>query len=139
MSKSNTASRPSSAIGRREFIKRSGGALVLSSVGLSSGAARAEARSQPNILLIITDQQHIDTIAAGGCSHANCGFLALDHALPLNRPGLVRKVIKDVFRARSPLYIKPRFSPSVWVAVILPLAASRPDTLRNQGRISFSK
>lgn len=60
-------------INRREFIKLGGSALVVlsSSVSCKSVSAARQSRKvkPPNILLIITDQQHIDTIAAGGCRH----------------------------------------------------------------------
>ena len=64
--------RISRGIDRRAFIA-SGGA---SSVMLASGSLPAESQAgedatPPNVLLIITDQQHVDTIAAGGCPYVN--------------------------------------------------------------------
>ncbi len=60
-------------INRREFIKLGGSALAVlgSSVSCKSVSAAKQSRKlkPKNILLIITDQQHIDTIAAGGCRH----------------------------------------------------------------------
>ena len=49
---------------RRQFLRAGGGAAAMAATGCSSlGKAR------PNILFLITDQQHIDTIAARGCGH----------------------------------------------------------------------
>jgi len=58
-------------VNRRDFIKLSGSAVALLANGTlkkNVHAARQSNRQKPkNILLILTDQQHIDTIAAGGC------------------------------------------------------------------------
>jgi choline-sulfatase len=58
---------------RRQFVKLGGGAVALLADGTlteSVFAARGNHKPQPkNILLIYTDQQHIDTIAAGGCPY----------------------------------------------------------------------
>ncbi len=58
---------------RRDFIKLSSGAAVLLANTASTRnvfAGRQGRKPKPkNILLIFTDQQHIDTIAAGGCPH----------------------------------------------------------------------
>jgi len=57
---------------RRDFLKFTGktgvfmAAAGCSASGLSIAGTTAPVR---NILLILTDQQHIDTIAAGGCAH----------------------------------------------------------------------
>jgi len=49
-------------LGRRQFLKTIGAAPA-------AGACGFAGRAKPNIVLIITDQQHIDTIAALGCRH----------------------------------------------------------------------
>ncbi len=57
---------------RRDFVKVSGAAVLTAGRVVSPSIASARSRrvrSKPNVLLIITDQQHIDTIAAGGCPH----------------------------------------------------------------------
>ena len=75
-----------SNMNRREFIKLGGGALALATQGGVTARSRATAPGRPkpkNILLIITDQQHIDTIRAGGCAHVRTP--ALDR---LKRRGL---------------------------------------------------
>ncbi len=63
----------SDLLSRREFVKLGGSAVAVLSGGAltskSSGARRARQPKPKNILIIITDQQHIDTIAAGGCRH----------------------------------------------------------------------
>jgi len=61
-----------SKMNRREFIKFGGSAVALVTHGAATARSRAAAPRRPrpkNILLIITDQQHIDTIRAGGCAH----------------------------------------------------------------------
>jgi len=55
---------------RRTFLKLSGGAAVALATGMQSkSTAQANKRDRPNILLIITDQQHFDTVAEGGCRY----------------------------------------------------------------------
>jgi D-amino-acid dehydrogenase len=49
-----------------------------------------------------------------GCSHGNCGFVCPSHVLPLAAPGAIGMALKAMFRRDSPLYIKPRLSPSLW-------------------------
>ncbi|MHC4362975.1 MAG: sulfatase-like hydrolase/transferase, partial [Planctomycetota bacterium] len=60
-------------VNRREFVKLGGGAAALLANGAlieSTFAGRRGPKPKPgNILLIYTDQQHIDTIFAGGCPH----------------------------------------------------------------------
>jgi len=59
-------------LNRREFVKLGGSAVALLASGALSGKTRAARQNKPkpkNILLIFTDQQHIDTITAGGCRH----------------------------------------------------------------------
>ncbi|MGD8240130.1 MAG: sulfatase-like hydrolase/transferase [Armatimonadota bacterium] len=68
-SRSRGTANSASAIDRRQFIRSTAGALALSGVGLPEAARGAERTSRPNVLLIITDQQHMDTIRAGGCRH----------------------------------------------------------------------
>ena len=51
---------------RRQFL-RLGSAVAAST--LVSMPAIAAGKTKPNVLFIITDQQHFDTIAAAGCSH----------------------------------------------------------------------
>ena len=73
MDKNTKERRSSRGINRREFVKLVGGAAALLAGGtLASNvfAGRRSRKPKPkNILLILTDQQHIDTIAAGGCGH----------------------------------------------------------------------
>ena len=73
MNKNTTTEQSACLVNRRDFIKLGGGAVALLANGtLTSNvfAARQSRKEKPkNILLIFTDQQHIDTIAAGGCRH----------------------------------------------------------------------
>ncbi|MHC4424803.1 MAG: sulfatase family protein [Planctomycetota bacterium] len=60
-------------VNRRDFVKLGSGAVALLANGTLTEnvfAGRRDRKPKPkNILLIYTDQQHIDTIAAGGCPH----------------------------------------------------------------------
>jgi len=60
-------------VSRREFVKLGSGAVALLANRTLTGnvlAGRRSGKPMPgNILLIFTDQQHLDTIAAGGCRH----------------------------------------------------------------------
>jgi len=60
-------------VNRRDFVKLGGSAVALLADGTLSQnvfAGRRGRKPKPkNILLIYTDQQHFDTIAAGGCPH----------------------------------------------------------------------
>jgi len=73
MNKNTTTEQSARLVNRRDFIKLSGGAVALLANDVfteSVFAGRQSSKPKPkNILLIITDQQHIDTIAAGGCRH----------------------------------------------------------------------
>ena len=49
------------------------------------------------------------------CSHGNCGLICPSDALPLASPGAVSSTLKTLFKRHNPLYIKPRFSPRLWL------------------------
>lgn len=59
----NPGRRNGAGVGRRELLKSAG---IAAAGGLAAPALIAQERAKPNLLLILTDQQHIDTIAAGG-------------------------------------------------------------------------
>jgi choline-sulfatase len=64
----------STCMSRRAFMKLAGAATVMVAgcQPLTSGLFVADMKTPPkNILLILTDQQHIDTIAAAGCKYVN--------------------------------------------------------------------
>ena len=66
--------RETNNMNRRNFLKLAGGAAVLSTSGLASLSAVNAAGGGENprdVVLIITDQQHLDTIAAGGNPYIN--------------------------------------------------------------------
>jgi len=78
-----TSKHSTGCLNRREFIKTTGSAALLYGgvKGASKSVARIPNRSPrpQNIMVIITDQQHLDTIAAGGCPHVRTP--ALDRLL----------------------------------------------------------
>ena len=73
MEKKSPAKCSPDPISRRNFLKLSGSTVALLSSGVMTNKVSAIRQRQGpkprNILIIITDQQHIDTIAAGGCRH----------------------------------------------------------------------
>ncbi|MFT7461909.1 MAG: D-amino-acid dehydrogenase [Pseudohongiellaceae bacterium] len=48
-----------------------------------------------------------------GASHGNCGLVTPSHALPLNQPGALRRVIGWSLRPNSPVSIRPRLDLSL--------------------------
>lgn len=48
-----------------------------------------------------------------GASHGNCGLITPSHALPLTRPGTVRKALRSILSSNSPLYLRPRLDLSL--------------------------
>ena len=66
-----SANRSGATISRRNVLKAGlGGAAALSAPTVLTGAPRpAGKKGGPNVLLIMTDQQHIDTVARRGCGH----------------------------------------------------------------------
>lgn len=51
---------------------------------------------------------------AGGCSHANCGYICPSHVAPLTEPGAISMAIKSLFNSRAPFRVKPSLSPAMW-------------------------
>jgi D-amino-acid dehydrogenase len=48
-----------------------------------------------------------------GASFGNAGAIALGHT-PMNKPGRVKQALKSMFDPLGPLYLKPRFDPSLF-------------------------
>ncbi len=77
MSKTKRKNNSSASLNRREFMKfTAGSAAVLIANSLLPGNVIAadqysSAAKPKNILFIMTDQQYLDTIAAGGCPYVN--------------------------------------------------------------------
>ncbi len=49
----------------------------------------------------------------GAASHGNCGTLTPSHAPPLAAPGMVGQALRWMLSPSAPLYIKPRWDPSL--------------------------
>ncbi len=45
-----------------------------------------------------------------GCSFGNAGLICPSHLIPLSAPGMISQGIKWMFDGKSPFYIRPRFS-----------------------------
>ena len=73
MKKNITARQSNPFLNRRDFIKLGSGAVALLANAPLMQSAKGRRRNRKpkpkNIVVIYTDQQHIDTIAAGGCRH----------------------------------------------------------------------
>jgi D-amino-acid dehydrogenase len=50
-----------------------------------------------------------------GCSHGNCGFVCPSHVLPLAAPGALGATLKALFARNSPLKVRWRFDPALWI------------------------
>src|SRR5262245_16332998 len=74
------------------------------------GIACAHYLARAGLQVTVIDRGQI----AGGCSHANCGYICPSHLLPLTEPKVLMTAIKSLFRPNSPFRVKPRFSPSLW-------------------------
>lgn len=75
------------------------------------GAACAYYLSERGHQVVVIDQDRFGS----GCSHGNCGFVCPSHVLPLAVPGAVRKIARTALRRRSPIYVRPRWDPALWV------------------------
>lgn len=51
---------------------------------------------------------------AGACSHANCGFIAPSHVLPLTEPAAVKIALKSLLNPRAPFRVKPQWNFAFW-------------------------
>ena len=75
-------------------------------VGLACGLALQEAGRQVKVL---------DAGSVGrGSSHGNCGTLTPSHALPLAAPGAIGRALRWMLTPDAPLYVPPRFDPTLW-------------------------
>ena len=75
-------------------------------IGLACGLALREAGRDVTVL---------DAGTAGcGSSHGNCGTITPSHALPLAAPGTIGRALRWMLTPDAPLYLRPRFDPSLW-------------------------
>lgn len=49
-----------------------------------------------------------------GCSYGNAGMIVPSHVIPLAAPGMISQGIKWMFDSKSPFYVRPRFSRSLF-------------------------
>src|SRR4249919_3710339 len=74
--------------------------------GLAWGLALAEAGRSVRVL-------EAGTVGCGA-SHGNGGTITPSHALPLAAPGTIARALRWMLTPDAPLYIRPRFDPSLW-------------------------
>jgi len=48
------------------------------------------------------------------CSYGNCGYVCPSHFIPLATPGIVRQGLKWMLNSKSPFYVQPRLSRSLF-------------------------
>jgi D-amino-acid dehydrogenase len=53
-----------------------------------------------------------------GSSHGNCGTITPSHAPPLSKPGMVGQALRWMLDPDAPLYVKPRFDPTLFAWLI---------------------
>ncbi len=75
-------------------------------IGLASALALVEAGRSVRVLEART--------VGSGSSHGNCGTITPSHALPLAAPGTIGRAMRWLLTPDAPLYLKPRFDPSLW-------------------------
>ncbi|MCK8479353.1 NAD(P)/FAD-dependent oxidoreductase [Psychroserpens algicola] len=68
------------------------------------GLCSAYYLQKEGLQVTIVDQSNLDA----GASYVNAGYLSPSHIIPLSAPGVMKKGLKWMFNASSPLYIKPR-------------------------------
>ena len=61
----------SGSLNRREFLCGAAGASMMLGTKAFPMVSSERTRSRPNVLVIVTDQQHLDTLGAGGCAHVH--------------------------------------------------------------------
>jgi D-amino-acid dehydrogenase len=71
---------------------------------------------------------------AGGCSHANCGFISPSHVLPAAMPGAAWAALKALFQPNSPLSIKPRLDFSLFSWLMKFAGRCNPRDMLEAGR-----
>ena len=69
-------------------------------IGLASALELLEAGRSVRLV----ERSHL----GAGASDGNCGLITPSHALPLTQPGTVRQVLKGMWRASSPVLVRPR-------------------------------
>jgi D-amino-acid dehydrogenase len=75
-------------------------------IGLACGLALRDAGRDVTVL-------DAGTVGCGS-SHGNCGTITPSHALPLAAPGTVGRALRWMLTPDAPLYLRPRFDPSLW-------------------------
>jgi D-amino-acid dehydrogenase len=101
--------RDSVALGRRYGIECVRSDVIIIGGGVV-GLACANALLDAGRSVTVLEREGVGC----GASHGNCGLITPSHALPLNRPGMVRKVLGWIGKADAPILLRPRLS---WEAV----------------------
>ena len=82
--------------------------VVIGAGAIGTGCAHYLAKADCDVTLLDLGEQ------GKGATSGNCGNLCYSHILPLSEPGAILKALKAIGRGNSPLYIKPRFDPTLW-------------------------
>lgn len=49
-----------------------------------------------------------------GCSHGNAGMIVPSHVIPMAAPGMISQGMRWMLSAKSPFYVRPRLSPTLF-------------------------
>lgn len=93
-----------------DMENQSSGSKVVVIGGGVVGAACAYYLSQTGADVVVIERGRF----GGACSHANCGYVAPSHILPLCQPGAVWSTLKAMFQRNSAFSIRPRFDFQLW-------------------------
>jgi D-amino-acid dehydrogenase len=72
--------------------------------------------------------------AGSGSSHGNCGTITPSHAMPLAAPGAIGLAVGWMLSPEAPLYIRPRWDPSLWAWLVRAGARCNPDDWMQSAR-----
>lgn len=75
-------------------------------IGLCSAYYLAKAGHQVEVLDKATEDE--------GCSYGNAGMIVPSHVIPLAQPGMIAQGVRWMFDSKSPFYVKPRLSSSLF-------------------------
>ena len=106
----------------------SGRVIVIGGGAIGTACAYYLAKADWQVTLVDRDRQGV------GATAGNCGLLAYSHILPLNERGAVAKTLKSLPNRNSPLAIKLRFDPGLWIWLLQFARRCNEKTMLESGR-----
>ncbi len=95
--------------------------------GGAIGVCSAHYLAQQGLRVSLFDQNEI----ASGCSGANAGLIVPSYSIPLANPETFRLGVRNLFRPKSPFYLKPRLDPALLRWVLMFTEACRPERMQS--------